>query len=203
MLRRGDAGGKFRQKKTKETKPGNFFHSFVHFVAFCDLKPGEGRQKQHSNAPASPALFGCRHQSLKYDASKIQAMNTKAIQHTVLIRATPKAIYDALMNEKKHSQFTGERANIRAKAGAPFSCYDGYITGITLELEPAKLIVQAWRSQNWPAGTWSIVTFRLAKKSGGTQLRFTQIGVPANDYARKNNGWRMHYWQPLKQFLEK
>jgi uncharacterized protein YndB with AHSA1/START domain len=130
-------------------------------------------------------------------------MNTKAIQYTVLIRATPKAIYDALMNEKKHSQFTGERAKVRAKVGAPFSCYDGYITGITLELEPGKLIVQAWRSQNWPAGIWSIVTFRLARKSGGTQLRFTQIGVPANDYARKNNGWRMHYWQPLKQFLEK
>src|ERR1700690_631581 len=114
----------------------------------------------------------------------------KTIEHTVRIRATPKAIYDALMNEKKHSQFTGERARIRAKAGAPFSCYDGYITGITLELEPAKLIVQAWRSQNWPAGTWSIVTFRLAKKSGGTHLRFTQVGVPANDYARKNQGWR-------------
>ena len=130
-------------------------------------------------------------------------MKARYIQHTVLIRATPKAVYDALMNEKKHSQFTGERARIRAKTGAPFSCYDGYITGITLELEPAKRIVQAWRSQNWPDGHYSIVTFALSKKAGGTQLRFTQIGVPANDYARKNRGWQMHYWQPLKEFLEK
>jgi activator of HSP90 ATPase len=137
---------------------------------------------------------------IKYE---LQAMKTKNIQHTVLIRATPKAIYDALMNEKKHSRFTGERASIRAKVGAAFSCYDGYITGVTLELEPAKLIVQAWRSQNWPDGHYSIVTFAFSKKSGGTQLRFTQTGVPANDYARKNNGWRMHYWQPLKEFLEK
>jgi activator of HSP90 ATPase len=127
----------------------------------------------------------------------------KIIRHMVFLRTTPKTVYNALMNEKKHSQFTGERAKIRAKAGAPFSCYDGYITGITLELEPAKRIVQVWRSRNWPDGHYSIVTFALFKKSGGTQLRFKQIGVPANDYTAKNRGWHMHYWQPLKEFLEK
>ena len=131
-------------------------------------------------------------------------MKTKNIQHTVLFRATPKAVYDALMNGKKHAQFTGARARIRAKAGATFSCYDGYITGITLELAPARRIVQAWRSRGWPSGHYSMVTFQLAKRPRGrTQLRFTQVGVPARDYARKNQGWRTHYWQPLKRFLEK
>jgi len=130
-------------------------------------------------------------------------MKTKNIEHKVRFRATPRAIYHALMNQKQHSQFTGERARIRAKAGAPFDCYQRYITGITLDLKPGKRIVQAWRSQNWPDGHYSIVTFTLTAKSGGTQLHFTQIGVPADDYARKNNGWRMHYWQPLKKFLEK
>src|SRR5450759_218931 len=102
-------------------------------------------------------------------------MKTKNIEHTVLFRATPKGVYDTLMNGKKHSQFTSEPAKIRAKAGAAFSCYGGYITGITLELKPGKRIVQAWRSQGWPEGHYSIVTFALAKKSGGrTQLRFTQ-----------------------------
>lgn len=44
----------------------------------------------------------------------------------------------------------------------------------------------------------------FAKRPGGRiQLRFTQVGVPARDYARKNQGWRTHYWQPLKRFLEK
>jgi uncharacterized protein YndB with AHSA1/START domain len=131
-------------------------------------------------------------------------MKTKNIEHTVLIRATPKEVYDALMNGKKHSQFTGEPAKIRAKAGAPFTCYGGYITGITLELKPGKRIVQAWRSEGWPDAHYSIVTFALSNKSGGrTQLRFTQVGVPANDYAKKNQGWRTHYWEPLKKFLEK
>ena len=131
-------------------------------------------------------------------------MKTRNIEHTVLIGATPKEVYDALMNGKKHAQFTGARASIRAKAGAAFTCYDGYITGITLELASARRIVQAWRSRGWPPGHYSIVTFQLAKRPGGrTQLRFTQAGVPANDYAAKNQGWRTHYWQPLKKFLEK
>jgi activator of HSP90 ATPase len=62
--------------------------------------------------------------------------------------------------------------------------------------------VQAWRLQNWPDGHYSIATFALSKKScDRTQLRFTQVGIPANDYAKKNQGWRTHYWQPLKRFL--
>jgi uncharacterized protein YndB with AHSA1/START domain len=109
-----------------------------------------------------------------------------------------------LMNEKKHSQFTGAPAKIAAKVGGFFTCYDKYLNGITLDLKPGKRIVQAWRSQGWPHAHYSIVTFALSKKSGGkTELHFTQIGVPADDYADKNKGWRTHYWEPLKKFLEK
>ena len=42
-------------------------------------------------------------------------MKTKNIEHKVLIHATPEKIYDALMNEKKHSQFTGTPAKVRAR----------------------------------------------------------------------------------------
>ncbi|MGD1088677.1 MAG: hypothetical protein ABR955_08120 [Verrucomicrobiota bacterium] len=65
-------------------------------------------------------------------------MKTKTIKHKILIRATSWEIYDALMNGKKHSQFTGDATKIRAKAGTAFSCYSGYITGIKLELKPGK-----------------------------------------------------------------
>jgi len=62
----------------------------------------------------------------------------------------------------------------------------------------------AWRSAGWPEGHFSIVTFALSLKAGGrTELRFTQIGVPAGDYAAKNKGWHTHYWEPLKKYLEK
>jgi uncharacterized protein YndB with AHSA1/START domain len=131
-------------------------------------------------------------------------MKTKNIEHTVLIRATPKQVYDALISEKKHSQFTSKPAKIRAEVGAAFTCYGKYIKGINLDLKPGKRIVQAWRSGGWPDAHYSIVTFVLSKQSANTtELDFTQIGVPADDYADKNRGWRTHYWEPLKEFLEK
>ena len=127
----------------------------------------------------------------------------KEIKHRVAVRATPARVYAALMDEKKHAQFTGEQARIARRVGGMFTCYGTYINGITLELQPGKLIVQAWRSRNWPKGTYSIVAFRLSKAAGGrTALRFSQVGVPANDYRDKNKGWRTHYWEPLKRYLE-
>jgi activator of HSP90 ATPase len=70
-------------------------------------------------------------------------------------------------------------------------------------LEPGKRITQAWRAREWPKGVYSIVTFALTARPGGkTELRFSQVGVPAGDHAAKDKGWRTHYWEPLKRFLK-
>lgn len=123
----------------------------------------------------------------------------KNIRQSVIIPGPPRQVYEALMNSKKHALFTGSKARIDRKAGGRFSCYDGYITGITLDLDPGKLIVQAWRSSGWPIGYYSIAAFRFANAGGGrTKLTFTQIGVPANDYKAKSRGWKTHYWTPLR-----
>lgn len=129
---------------------------------------------------------------------------TKTIRQTVRIGAAPKAVYAALMNGKRHAAFTGSPAEISTKVGGAFTCYGGYITGTNLDLVPAKTVVQAWRSRDWPRGTFSIVTFALARAAGGkTRLSFTQAGVPASDFNDKSSGWRTHYWKPLKAYLEK
>jgi uncharacterized protein YndB with AHSA1/START domain len=128
---------------------------------------------------------------------------TKAIRQTVTIGAPPEEVYSALMDEKRHASFTGAAAAISRRVGGAISCYGGHIKGINLELKPGKRIVQAWRTRDWPAGTFSIVSFSLARKAGGrTRLAFHQVGVPARDIAAKTRGWRLHYWEPLKAFLE-
>jgi uncharacterized protein YndB with AHSA1/START domain len=130
-------------------------------------------------------------------------MKTKNISHRVVLSAKPKEVFIVLMDSDLHAKFTGEPAQINARDGGSFTCYDDYIKGVNLELKPGKRIVQAWRSKGWPKGTYSIVTFSLNAKPGGkTELRFLQVGVPADDYAAKNKGWRTHYWEPLKRFLE-
>jgi uncharacterized protein YndB with AHSA1/START domain len=128
---------------------------------------------------------------------------TKTIRQQVLLPAAPKKVYAALIEAKKHAAFTGAPAKISPKVGGTFSCYGGYITGANVELVAAKRIVQAWRSQGWSAGTFSLVTFALAPAAGGkTRLTFTHLGVPASDFKAKSNGWRIHYWAPLKKYLE-
>ncbi len=73
---------------------------------------------------------------------------SKIIKLQVLIKAAPAMVFGALMNSKKHSQFTGAPARISRKVGGTFACYDNYITGVNLALQPGKFIVQAWRSLN-------------------------------------------------------
>ena len=130
-------------------------------------------------------------------------METRTIRQSVTIGASAKDVFEALVDSKKHARFTRDKAKISRKTGGAFSCYSGYITGINLELAPSRLIVQAWRSKGWPAGHYSVVSFRLsAAGSKRTRLDFVQIGVPAGDVKAKSNGWREHYWTPLKAALE-
>jgi uncharacterized protein YndB with AHSA1/START domain len=129
-------------------------------------------------------------------------MNTKTIVQSVTLPARPAAVFAALMDEKKHSAFTNNSASIDPRVGGSFTCYGGYITGLTVELVPHKLIVQAWRSKGWPKGYYSLVTFALSSAGGAkTKLRFTHLGVPSQDFKAKSDGWRSHYWEPLKHYL--
>ncbi len=128
---------------------------------------------------------------------------TKTIKQTVTIGAAPKRVYEALLNEKKHATFTGAKAVISRKVGGAFTCYGSYLGGFHLDLVPGKRIVQAWRSNDWPKGTFSIATFEFAKAKGGkTKLKFTHAGVPSSSIKGINKGWQIYYWKPLKAYLE-
>ena len=127
----------------------------------------------------------------------------KTIRQSVTIKASPRAVYDALMDSRRHTAFTGGPARIARRPGGTFTVYGGYISGFNLDLVPGKKIVQLWRSKGWPEHHYSTVTYALAPVKDGTRLRFTQEGVPDDDYEDKRQGWITHYWQPLKAMLEK
>lgn len=127
----------------------------------------------------------------------------KTIRQSVTIKASPRAVYEALMDSRRHAAFSGDAARISRKPGGSFMAYGGYITGYNLDLVPGRRILQLWRSRNWPKHYYSTVTFALEKTKGATRLTFTQAGVPDNDYKDKKQGWITHYWTPLKAMLEK
>ncbi len=55
-------------------------------------------------------------------------MKTKTITHEVTFCASPKEVYEALIDSKKHSEYTNAAAEIDRKVGGKFAVYEG-ITG--------------------------------------------------------------------------
>ena len=130
-------------------------------------------------------------------------METRNIKQSVTIKASPHDVYEALMDSKKHAKFTGGKASISREVGGKFTAFDGYAEGVNLELVPDKKIVQSWRASDWPEGHYSKATFALKETQGGTNLTFTQTGVPEDQYDAISQGWREYYWAPMKEMLEK
>jgi activator of HSP90 ATPase len=128
-------------------------------------------------------------------------MKTKTISQSVTFKATPHEVYEAIMDSKKHSEFTGSKVSMSRKAGGKFTVYDGDIEGVNLELIPDQKIVQSWRYSDWPEGHYSKVTFALKAVKEGTRLTFTQTQVPDEHYEDIAQGWRDYYWAPMKESL--
>jgi activator of HSP90 ATPase len=130
-------------------------------------------------------------------------MNTKTVRQTITFKAPPHDVYEALMDSKKHSKFTGDKASISRKVGGKFSAFDGYSEGTNLELEPDNKIVQTWRASDWPEGHYSKVAFTFKEIPGGTRLSFVQTDIPEKQFNDISQGWRDYYWTPMKEMLEK
>ena len=139
-----------------------------------------------------------------YYANTIQIIKTKTLNQIIFFKATPHEIYEAFMDSRTHSEFTGCKAEIIREVGGKF-VIDDYLTGITTELVPDEKIVQSWRAaeDNWPKKHFSKLTIILNEEKEGTKLEITQNGVPAECFESINEGWTNHYWKPLKLFLEK
>src|SRR5438034_9252496 len=130
-----------------------------------------------------------------------ELMATRTIRQTALIRgAEPKDIYATLMDSSRHGALSGQPTTVSKRVGGTFKVGHD-LEGKHLKLTKDKRIVQTWRANNWPKGTYSKATFALAKAGGGTRVTFTQTGVPDQFYGEISQGWRDYYWNRLrKQF---
>jgi uncharacterized protein YndB with AHSA1/START domain len=124
------------------------------------------------------------------------------LKQNVTIRATPHAVYSALVDPKEHAKFTGAKAQMDARPGGHFTAYNKDLEGHVLELIPDRRIVLAWRANGWPKSHWSIAQFVLTKSGKSTKLEFSQFGVPLSDWGGIVQGWKQFYWAPLKTYLE-
>jgi activator of HSP90 ATPase len=133
------------------------------------------------------------------------ALKTGTIRQKVFIpSAQPLEVYDALVDPKIHSAFTGSKATMNPRPGGKFTAWGSYITGKNLELVKGKKLVQEWKTSEWPEDyPSSILELTFTAKSGGTEIRMVHSKVPASQVAQYRSGWTESYWDPMKRYFEK
>ena len=97
-------------------------------------------------------------------------MGTESITLWEIFPASPREIYDAWLSSA-HGKMVGSTATVDPRVGGAFTAWDGYIRGTTLELEPYRRIVQAWRTTEFSAASPdSRLELLLEQVEGGTRL---------------------------------
>ena len=125
------------------------------------------------------------------------------IRQTVAFDAPPHAVFEALLDSRKHSAFTGQKASISRKVVGNVSAGEGYIHGRNLRIEQDNVIVQSWRTTDFKeSDPDSQVMFHFSKKGDGTRLMFVHSKVPDRLAEEFRQGWIDYYWVPLKAYLE-
>ena len=115
---------------------------------------------------------------------------------------TPDRLFDIYLDAEQHSAMTGAPAAVEPHPGAPFQAFDGMLTGKILHVEPKRLLVQTWRSGNWPEhAVDSVLTLSFWPTDIGARIELVHVNVPEEDFAGVSEGWEKYYWNPWRTFL--
>src|SRR6266550_3512532 len=130
-----------------------------------------------------------------------QSDKSITIHQEIEFNASLQQLYEALLDTKQFTEFSGRPAEINREVGGAFSLFKGHIVGRNVELVPNQRIVQAWRVVTWPEGAYSIVTFELKPQGSGTHLVLDHIGFPEGLHDHLAQGWEENYWSLLKNYF--
>jgi len=123
----------------------------------------------------------------------------KTIKQTYSMKATAKAIFDALTNPEVIEVWSGTPAEMNKIEGEKFSLWGGEIHGTNLEFVENKKIVQEWYGGKWDKP--SKVTFTLTEENDETTVELLHEDVPDNSHGSIDDGWRTYYLGPMKEMF--
>jgi activator of HSP90 ATPase len=139
--------------------------------------------------------------ALAAPAGKAKTASLTSLRQEADFGVPPHRVYEALLDEKQFTAFSGAPAKINRSEGGVLSLFGGQITARNLELVPDKRIVQAWRDPAWGPGIHSIVKFELTPQGSGTHMVLDHTGFPAGQFTDLDSGWHEHYLEPMKKYL--
>ena len=123
---------------------------------------------------------------------------------STILPATPEQIYNAWLSSEGHSRMTGSLAEVKGEIDGDFKAWDGYIWGKTLELEPYRRIVQAWRTSEFPADSLdSRVEIQFEETKGGTKITLIHTNIPDEQGDSYKGGWEEFYFSPMRAYFSK
>lgn len=126
----------------------------------------------------------------------------ESLQLKAIFPVTPEVVYRAWLNSTAHTQMTGGTAQCSDRVDAPFSVWEGYITGKNLELVPNTRIVQSWRTTEFSTGDDdSNLVLDFKAVSEGTELTLTHTHIPKGQTQYKQ-GWVDHYLTPMLEYFQ-
>jgi uncharacterized protein YndB with AHSA1/START domain len=136
-------------------------------------------------------------------ANEVSAMATEAIEVSGVVHASPERVYQALLDSTEHTAITGAAATVEPNVGGRFTAFDGVISGSTLDLEPARRIVQSWRSGDFPFGSEdSRLEIVLEPIESGTRITFMHSEIPEGQATHLEEGWRERYLEPMGRYFD-
>ncbi|GAB1451943.1 hypothetical protein MASR2M47_19990 [Draconibacterium sp.] len=122
----------------------------------------------------------------------------KDIKRYYILNAEPKDVYNALTNKTMLDIWTGETAEMETVAGTTFSLWGGSISGVNIEFEENKKIVQRWFFDDVEN---SIVTMKLHPHKKGTSLELSHTNIPDDAYENISDGWDEDYFGALNELF--
>lgn len=124
----------------------------------------------------------------------------KDLKRYYTLHAEPGDVYNALTNQKMIEIWTGEDTVMSTEPNSEFSLWDGSISGVNLEFEPDKKIVQQWFFGDDTAEA-SIVTIKLHPDKKGTSVELHHTNIPDDAFENISDGWDDDYFGALRELF--
>ena len=124
------------------------------------------------------------------------------LELNAIFPVTARRLYDAWLDSQAHGAFTGGAAHIDAREGGAFTAWDGYISGVTLKLDPPYHIQQSWRTSEFPENAPdSLLDVIIDETSDGTRLTLLHTEIPDGQSGQYAQGWKDFYFEPMRVYF--
>jgi activator of HSP90 ATPase len=129
-------------------------------------------------------------------------MSESIIMSSFFHGITAERLYHAWLDSEEHTAMTGSPAQIEPTVGGRFTAWEGYISGVTLEVQPFCLIVQSWRTTEFPdEAPDSRLEVWLEEEDGSVQIRLVHSEIPDGQGEDYRQGWDEYYFAPMQEYF--